>query len=1511
MKKNVQFLFVMILMCVGIPFTTYAIITGDVLSNVGFEDAVSTESSVTEEEVTAEGVAASLEEISSYWREKNLEITGLDKDYPGEIATEEVLDLMNAANLSISNAEDLMAEEEPALEDALAAIAEAKAAIDEAVATAKANYADAKSLPSGGYCFMTTVGEQTYYLAPANAAKDKGAHASLSPNSSVWILDKKSTGVYTFESVVNDGGESNYLSGVWCDKPVADVYVTENEDGTYAISSLADASYLVAGANGPANLLYVENNGTIENALKWTAIPTSKEFAEGDNVTYLIKCADFNLNNRYRDAWKTTLGEGPAWANPNLAGGAEWNLCAEMYLREFTLSQEITDVPNGYYTMTAQGFYRNQGAAAPVPVFYINDAESAFPAITGSENSMWDASVSFAQGKYTVKLAVKVTDGKIVLGAKSTKQGYWTIWDNFSLIYMGENDADYMAFTNEIPYTELTASIADLTAKKEGAFFMVDAYDEFVQKAVADYEPVIEEGIEDVDSALQADYKAIACAAKKDSLSSVIGAISTNIDEYLKVADSLQTTNAEANSAMTESYNVLVAEWQAAYDKINTEYKEYINSDGSQYNGYLKSLNSIYVEIDALQATIKSYNAAGTSDDNKANFDANTKTISGNIATILSTALNAYEDEVAVANSSEYQEICKLSDEMITIYKDAIVIISDHYAAYHAEAAAKAQTDLFAIYTNIQNVKTEATEKYNAIETSNAEKFAKEELPLASFAAAEYIEALNAIGTDGIAEALNAAEAAAIEENEAKYNEYVEKAGALEADALEVEANAADCNLTEKYAEAIDGVMTDIEALRADIDESMDHAYVEAEKDTFYICVIAGIDSIDAQIAAIKTDIEAIAADVKAAYSAGLLADVKAEAEAAQKVIDAKAELLATYDESVQTKYAGKYDGIAASLKTIVDDAVAADAAGTLTDEAKAEFIASIGAATDKPILGAVMDCDLTGDMFHAWSSSESGATITGNVGCAVNFGIEESTVFGNPSVLPLEYADLCDYKTLVATVKSDAPRFFYNVYEAEDGSKVQPCVNKDSKFLTIKNDTTWIIDLEAIKAEEGYVHLNAIKASAWNTKAIVTKVELKAGANTTIYQQLYAISVPAENEDFYVKDLAAIEAVTAQLADAKAVIEGLGADKKAEETAIDAEIKTVSSVVESYNKAYTLAANDKAVKEAITGIEESIENVLGDVYKADLIAQVEALKLTWNSAYANLETINPEIDLDEVYSMITDAEEGIVEAEEIFNAETYAAESDNLDNIALLFTDYAQWVEDNTIVGDANINGEVTITDAILAVSFALETEEPTSRQFYAADVNANEAITVADAVEIINISLGIENDEAAEANDRQANEDYLIVNNAEVSLVNQKDYVAFQMDVTLPAGAQFNGVTAADRANNIQVTYNQLANGKVRIAGLSTDKTPIAENEGAIISLDITGNGNVSISNVEFVDAQAKAYVLDVVAGEATGIEEINTLIAEGAEIYTANGVKVNALQKGVNIIVLGGKTIKVNVK
>lgn len=1507
MKKNVQFLFVMILMCVGIPFTTYAIIAGDVFSNVGFEDAVSTEGSVAEDEVTVESVAASLEEIGAYWREKNLEITGLDKDYPGEIATEEVLDLMNAANLSISNAEDMMAEEEPVLEDALAAIAEAKAAIDEAVATAKANYADAKSLPSGEYCFMTTVGEQTYYLAPAN---DWGTHASLSPNSSVWILDKKSTGVYTFESVVNNGGANNYLNGVWCDQAVTNVYVTENEDGTYAISSLADASYLVAGANGLANLPYVENNGTIENALKWTAIPTSKEFAEGDNVTYLIKCADFNRNNRYRDAWKTTLGE-PTWANPNLGGGEHWNLCAEMYVREFTLSQEITDVPNGYYTMTAQGFYRSDWGSAPVPVFYINDAETAFPAKTGSENSMSDASASFAQGKYTVKLAVKVTDGKIVLGAKSTKQGYWTIWDNFSLIYMGENDADYTAFTNEIPYEELTASITDLTAKKEGAFAKVDNYDEFVQKAVADYEPVIEEGIEDVDSALQADYKAIACAAKKDSLSSVIGAISTNIDEYLKVADSLQTTNAEANSAMTESYNVLVAEWQAAYDKINTEYKEYINSDGSQYNGYLKSLNSIYVEIDALQATIKSYNAAGTSDDNKADFDDNIKTISGNIATILSTALNAYEDEVAVANSDEYQKICKLSDEMITIYKDAIVIISDHYAAYHAEAAAKAQTDLFAIYTNIQNVKTEATEKYNAVETSNAEKFAKEELPLASFVAAEYIEALNAIGTDGIAEALNAAEAAAIEENEAKYNEYVEKADALEADALEVETNAADCNLTEKYAEAIAGVMTDIEALRADIDESMDHAYVEAEKDTFYICVIAGIDSIDAQIAAIETDIEAIAADVKAAYSAGLLADVKAEAEAAQKVIDAKAELLATYDESVQTKYAGKYDGIAASLKTIVDEAVAADAAGKLTDEAKAEFIARIGAATDKPILGAVMDCDLTGDMFHAWSSSESGATITGNVGCAVNFGIEESTVFGNPSVLPLEYADLCDYKTLVATVKSDAPRFFYNVYEAEDGSKVQPCVDKDSKYLTIKNDTTWIIDLGAIKAEEGYVHLNAIKASAWNTKAIVTKVELKVGANTTIYQQLYAISVPAENEDFYVKDLAAIEAVTAQLADAKAVIEGLGADKKAEETAIDAEIKTVSSVVESYNEAYTLAANDKAVKDAIAGIEESIENVLGDVYKADLIAQVEALKLTWNSAYANLETINPEIDLDEVYSMITDAEEGIVEAEEIFNAETYAAESDNLDNIALLFTDYAQWVEDNTIVGDANINGEVTITDAILAVSFALETEEPTSRQFYAADVNANEAITVADAVEIINISLGIENDEAAEANDRQANEDYLIVNNAEVSLVNQKDYVAFQMDVTLPAGAQFNGVTAADRANNIQVTYNQLANGKVRIAGLSTDKTPIAENEGAIISLDITGNGNVSISNVEFVDAQAKAYVLDVVTGEATGIEEINALIADGADIYTANGVKVNALQKGVNIIVLGGKTVKVNVK
>jgi hypothetical protein len=127
--------------------------------------------------------------------------------------------------------------------------------------------------------------------------------------------------------------------------------------------------------------------------------------------------------------------------------------------------------------------------------------------------------------------------------------------------------------------------------------------------------------------------------------------------------------------------------------------------------------------------------------------------------------------------------------------------------------------------------------------------------------------------------------------------------------------------------------------------------------------------------------------------------------------------------------------------------------------------------------------------------------------------------------------------------------------------------------------------------------------------------------------------------------------------------------------------------------------------------------------------------------------------------------------------------------------------------------------------------------------------------------------------------------------------------MDVTVADGSTLKA-TLGERASKLNLYTSDLGNGKYHLLAISLKKDAIADNEGTLVSFN---NENVSFSNIQFADAKAKKYVLDVVnasdieiAEEETAIADIKTAIADGkAAIYTANGAQVANLQKGVNIV------------
>lgn len=1525
---------------------------------------------------------AQIEDAYNYWREKNLYITGLENQYPGEIATsteekDGVMDKMNAADKLLAQAqEELAAGDDSNVEDL---VNQAIALIDEAVADADENLAAAKALPAGEYIFKTTVGGKTYYLAPANAW---GTRASIMPHSVAWQLAKVANGVYTLESVVSNGNGRIYLTPdlgdgqIWSDGAGANIYFTENADGTYALSAGAEANYFVLGAAGyMADSYVIMCNGAAADALKWTAVSTAKDkIAKYDDVTFLIKDADFGRNNRNSAAWTIN----PSNDNKNMSGGTNENRCAESYGGTFTLAQTIEGVPNGYYTMTAQGFYRHDwGETIVPPYFYINDAKKDFPVIDGTAGSMNAASADFAAGKYVVSVPVNVTDGKITLGAVSTQEGNWNIWDTFTLKFMGDDITDY----NETPYAELNDALAELVAKRDEAATTLAGYPEYAQKAVEADVKAVNDAIGAVTvtpatattpetttytglyKAINDAYTAKECATKKDAILADIKAQSDAIDAYLKKAKDTQDANDAANDELTAAYEDLVAQWQDAYDKINTKYKEYIDNDNPKYTGYLKQLNSIQVDVDALEETIEGYNEAGTAAANKEKTLETINGLSEDIDKVLQTALNTYNDEVADANQTAYNDLMEAADEMIEAYKDAIKIVNKHYAKYHPEAAKAAQVALFELYDAVRAVKSDATEEYTAIEAGNKEKFDAEEFPLDLFDAGTpatetedatgYYAALEAINIDGIDDIIAQVEADAQQDVYAKLNELQQTANEYQARAARIFNQVMNFGLQEKYGERGTALQEEVVALFEEIRTYVQHhpefVYSEPENegdepevigvnyDGKFNCLIEALETIQPKIDAVKAEIEALEEEIAVDASAAYLEYIIAYAEETQAVIDEKKADLATYAEDIQTEYAGKYDAVAEELAAIVEAAKAADAAGELDLGKAIEFFEQIGDEDDVPVLGATEDGPLAAALFHKWTGTEANAMVdlAEVPGFTSKIGVDENeeqyevaagqVVYGNGngSVNYLEYANLTAYKTMTVTFAEGgaAPRFLFN--RMTDGGATIEINSADNEYVTASEDgLTWTIDLNAIKdAADGFCNLDVIKAS-WGGPAKVASVELESAGltNNTIYQKIYAISVPVENEAAYDADQADLAEYKARLEELNATIEefGFDTDELTEDPEqIEANIGILEGTIDTYHEDITLAKKDAEIQQfAEEMITEPMDADFDDIFRADLIDKLADVKTTWNTTYASQpEDANfpgSDITNSEVWDMIVALEEEILN-EEYTNRPDYEEAVEKINTMNIIFTDYDEWVKAATQPGDGNIDGQITLADIIIAAQNALNADEEgkldglKKREAYANDANGDGVYTEADIVTVVNLFLAQEEEEdvlAAKARVEEIAEanDYLVVDGNEIALENTTTFVAFTIEATT-ADNSIVKVEKAARAQGLTV-MTQKKNGYTRIVGFSTNNTPIEETTGLLLTAD----SDVTVTLARFTDAQAQAHVLTILTGdEATAIAGIEAGKAVNGDIYAVNGAKLNALQKGINIVKYADGSVK----
>ena len=151
----------------------------------------------------------------------------------------------------------------------------------------------------------------------------------------------------------------------------------------------------------------------------------------------------------------------------------------------------------------------------------------------------------------------------------------------------------------------------------------------------------------------------------------------------------------------------------------------------------------------------------------------------------------------------------------------------------------------------------------------------------------------------------------------------------------------------------------------------------------------------------------------------------------------------------------------------------------------------------------------------------------------------------------------------------------------------------------------------------------------------------------------------------------------------------------------------------------------------------------------------------------------------------------------------------------------------------------------------------------------------------------------------------------------------------IKMKDGAKSLSISEADKAIAKDVQNSETANGNYQLQGLYTQKefSKDADNNCYIVKGDKLMNpAKLLGTSTEFVGSKPfRAYMVDnssapaagarmfsiSVGGSTTAIEQLETTADSKAEYYDLQGRRLQDLQKGVNIVKRGGKTMKVIIK
>lgn len=383
--------------------------------------------------------------------------------------------------------EDLKGKQDPDDLESVAAYAGAKTDYETAMGAAELIY------ENGGDFVQAQTDLQTAYDALVASIADYKNFASFLEQADERVLDFEGT---AFETSV--GSPLSDQVGLWHDAYDDEEYTKETIDGLASALAKAVADLFPTTLNKGDDLTaFIANAGFDRGFYGWTSVDATPVWGG----TIMEKDGEGNVT------YKTS----------NTVEGCEpiESGCAEVFQKAFSMSQTYKGLPAGVYQLRAQIFERNdnnktdgetflyamvgdkeQKQVAPFidkyatdeRLFVLNEEawETDIETTGGSgkyiPRSMEGANYHFAhttEGNelpdYTVTLNIvldKVSD--VEFGVKNTSGGDWVIFDNFQLIYLGEDLSVYL-----IPVNDKLSELSQFIEENEDNVGTTDVKDGF------------------------------------------------------------------------------------------------------------------------------------------------------------------------------------------------------------------------------------------------------------------------------------------------------------------------------------------------------------------------------------------------------------------------------------------------------------------------------------------------------------------------------------------------------------------------------------------------------------------------------------------------------------------------------------------------------------------------------------------------------------------------------------------------------------------------------------------------------------------------------------------------------------------------------------------------------------------------------------------------------------------------------------------------------------------------